>query len=70
MENLFWFFVLRFAPPKAGNFSANNGTSRQKALEWSFPSGTRARKKQLLNKCTDVPNQSRPNVLCFFISDK
>lgn len=62
MENLFWFFVLHFSPPRTGNFSANNGSSREEAFEWPFPPGARARQKQLLNACTDVPSLSRPNV--------
>lgn len=62
MENLFWVFVLHFAPPRTGNISANNGSSREEAFEWPFPAGARARQKQLLNMCTDVTSLSRPNV--------
>lgn len=61
-ENLFCFFVLCFAPLRVGNFSANNGTFREEGLEWPFPSVTWARKKQLLNKWTDVSSLSRTNV--------
>lgn len=50
MENLFWFFVLHFSPPRTGNFSANNGSFREEAFEWPFPPGARARQKQLLER--------------------
>lgn len=55
-------FCVVFCSPRTNNFSANNDISREDVLGWSFPSGTQARKKQILNKDIDVLSPSRPNV--------